>query len=280
MTDIPLRIIVTTLNEENRIEGCLHSIGDLAPVYVVDSHSRDNTVNRARNFNASVILFDWNGKYPKKRQWCLDNLDLGDRWVLFVDADERLSGNLKQEIRDIFEHGPGCDGYFIRARYRIKGEVCRFGVENRKLVLFNPAKLAFPEINDLDCPGMGEIEGHYQPVASDQYRPVRLGTLKHHMVHLALEDRSAWQDRHIRYARWAACMDAKDAWPNDPSFIRQTMKNLLNVLPARAVWVFVYSYILKLGFLDGKRGFELAWSRAEYYRLINREKARRKADGH
>lgn len=158
---IPVAAIVTTLNEEKNIARCLASLGRFDEVIVLDSQSTDKTLDVARSFGVTCISFAWNGQYPKKRQWALENLPLKHERVFFIDADEEATLKLCDEIAAL---DWAADGYFVRGRYVVNGKVLRFGLQNKKLCLFDRTKMEFPVVDDLDITGMGEIEGHYQPV--------------------------------------------------------------------------------------------------------------------
>ncbi len=265
---IPVTVIIVTKNEAPRLPACLGALRSFQEVVVVDSASRDKTVEVAKAAGARVIEFAWDGKYPKKRQWTLEQVPLATDWVLFVDADEILTPELVDEISVLFENTPACEGYFIEGRYRVEGQLLKFGLTNRKLVLFNRHSFRFPVIDDLDIPGMGEIEGHYQPV------PVRLDveidTLKNFMIHDAMIDSRAWAFRHEKYARWEAGMNRKDIWPQDPVAWRQNVKVRLRQTRLRPEIIYFMSYVVKAGFLDGKRGMAFAKSRYQYYDMIRK----------
>ncbi len=123
-------------------------------------------------------------------------------------------------------------------------------------------------IDDLDIPGMGEMEGHYQPVLKNSGD--KLGILKATMIHDALDDDRAWTFRHEKYARWEMGMNEKQAWPVDPVPWRQKLKTILRASKFRPQLMFLISYIGLLGFLDGKGGLKLAESRSRYYKIIQR----------
>src|SRR5690606_18106359 len=133
---IPLTVIVTTKNEEKKIGRCLASLSAFAKVIVVDSHSIDRTCPIAREHGVQVVSFRWDGKYPKKRQWCLETLALSYDWVFWVDADEVVTPALVKEIREIFAKKPAHAGYFVRGRYVWNGEILEHGMMNNKLCLF------------------------------------------------------------------------------------------------------------------------------------------------
>lgn len=252
-----ISVVIVTKNEAQRLGKCLQALKDFPSVLVVDSESSDCTVEIAKAQGAEVIHFQWNGQYPKKRQWCLDQLSLKD-WVLFVDADEFMTPALVREIETLkFDKA----GYYIRGRYVYDGRLLRFGLLNNKLALINRHKIAFPVIDDLDLPGMGEIEGHYQPVLKNTED--KIGQLQHPLIHQAYHQN--WLARHERYAAWERGMDRKRAWPHD----QRLTKRIFRAIPLRPLTAFAHCYFLKLGFLDGSAGFGFARSRARYYAMIS-----------
>lgn len=261
---IPVSVIVATLNEESRIGRCLEALAAFDEVFVVDSGSSDRTATLAAQAGAKVVRFCWDGRYPKKRQWCLDHLPSRHEWIFFVDADETVTPALTAEIGRMFAKKPARDGYFIKGRYVIDGKILRFGLNNNKLCLFDRRRFVFPAVDDLDLPGMGEIEGHYQPVARD--KPVKIGQLSASLLHHAYDEN--WEARHRRYAAWEAGMNRKNAWPADPVRWRQAIKRLFRALPGRSLIAFLHCYVGKGGFLDGKNGLRFAVSRLHYYAMI------------
>ena len=236
---------------------------------VVDSNSHDRTVPIAREMGAEIVSFKWNGQYPKKRQWCLETLALPHNWVFWVDADEALPSEIIAEIRAVFAVGePEYCGFFVRGRYVWNGVPLKYGMKNNKIALFDRRKMAFPTVDDLDIEGMGEMEGHYQPVKKDQSD--KIGQIKAPLLHYAYEDRAAWEARHERYARWEAEMIRRDAYPSDPIGWRQIVKQALRQSFFRPYIVFLYCYVLKRGVFDGVNGLAFAISRMRYCRSVYR----------
>ena len=90
------------------------------------------------------------------------------------------------------------------------------------------------------------------------------------MLHHAYEDRDAWLARHKRYALWEAGMIRKKSEIEDPVVWRAMAKRVLRAPVLRGIAMFFYSYILRLGFLDGKAGFDFAKSRLVYYFLVRK----------
>lgn len=269
---IPVSVLIVTKNEERRLRACLSALYAFDEVIVIDSSSTDRTVDIAREYGVQSVEFSWNGAYPKKRGWVLEHVQTRHDWILFLDADELMTPAVQAEIEAIFANGApeNIAGYFVPARYIWLGRALRFGLKNSKLCLFNRRQLEFPVVDDLDAPGMGEIEGHYQPVLKRSCRGAMIGGLRASLLHDACASLDDWEARHERYARWEVYMNAHKAWPDEDQGLRRVMKYIFRALPLRGVFAFLHSYILKLGVLDGAAGFDFARSRYRYYAMIER----------
>lgn len=262
----PISVVIVTKNEERRLGACLKALREhFSDLWVVDSSSADRTNEIARSFGARVVDFKWDGKYPKKYGWCLAHLDGAADWILFIDADEIMGGALADEIKAL---DLSAAGYFIKARYRVDGYVLKHGLVNNKLCLMNKTKMKFPIIHDLDIDGMGEIEGHYQPVLKAGFEGEDIGQLENSLIHDAAIEGRDWAQKHARYARWEAAMDKRGAWPKENDMKRRILKMIFRALPFRKAAAFVHCYIFKLGFLDGALGYKFARSRYRYYRMV------------
>ncbi len=253
---IPITAILCVRNESQNLP---HSLPPLQKyfdeVLVVDSKSHDGTGKLATH------QFTWNGQYPKKRQWVLDNIPTKHDWVLMIDADEIVTDDFITELQSLdFSK----DGYFISSQMVWKNKLLKHGQRNNKLCLFKKSVFHFPVIDDLDIAGMGEIEGHYQPVSIHN---ATIGQIKSPIIH---HDRKGnWHDRHDKYVRWESEMNKRKAWPIDPIPWREFFKSKLRISYARPIAVFTYGYIFKFGFLDGRVGFDYALNRARYtWRIV------------
>lgn len=112
---IPVSAVVITLNEESNIQKCLESLEFCAELLVVDSGSTDNTVNIARQLGAKVIHQEWLG-FGKQKHFSVTQAAYD--WVLCLDADEWLSDELIQSIKQLFENPPSGKIYqFARRDY-------------------------------------------------------------------------------------------------------------------------------------------------------------------
>lgn len=268
---IPVSVVIVTKNESQKIIDCLGRLDRFDDVWVVDSASRDGTVELVKTRNIHVAQYQWNKQYPKKRQWCLDHLALKYDWIFFVDADEIIRDELIDEIEAKILSVPIEAGFFIVGRYRIQGKILRYGIPNQKIALLHRERMEFPIVDDLDIPWMGEIEGHYQPVLKTPILHSSIGIFENYMIHDALndgKDERAWLSRHEKYARWEAGMNAKQAWPKDPVAWREKVKVFLRNSFFRAEIIFVVGFIYKRGFLDGVHGFKISKMRYTYLKKI------------
>ena len=94
----PVSVIVPVKNEAENLRRCLPALAWADEVFVVDSQSTDETAEVAAELGANVVQFHFNGTYPKKKNWALDNLPFRNEWVLIVDADEVVVPELAAEI--------------------------------------------------------------------------------------------------------------------------------------------------------------------------------------
>jgi glycosyltransferase involved in cell wall biosynthesis len=123
---LPVTVIIPVRNEARNLPRCLQALGEIGEVYVVDSQSTDSTVEIARNHGAQVVQFHYQGGWPKKRQWAMDNLPLSHDWILLLDADEVLTPELIAEIRSAIQN-PAINGYYIALRIYFLGRLLQHG---------------------------------------------------------------------------------------------------------------------------------------------------------
>ena len=262
--DIPVSVIIMTKNEEANMEACLSRLDRFEQVFVVDSNSTDATCEIAKAHGAEVVNFSWNGQYPKKKQWCLENLPFRHEWVLYVDADEHMYPELAEEIARLLAAGaPEHAGYFVRFDGFFMGKVLRHGHFNLKLVLMRRDKARFIDVEDLDVASMWEVEGHYQPVIEGT-----VGKLRGRMLHRDFKSLYHYFERHNRYSDWEAKLRLRDALskPDEAQLPgRRTLKYIFDRIPAKGPALFVFNYFVRLGLLDGWAGFNYAISRSIYY---------------
>lgn len=265
MTDkIPVSIITISLNEEANIGLCLDSLQRFDEVWVVDSNSTDRTCEIAESKGAKVVTFDWNRQYPKKKQWAYENLPFANKWVMLVDADEQVPDELAQEIADTLERdGDLHAGYFLGFHYFFAGRMLTHGQRIYKLALMQHAKTRWQTYDDLEVTVLGDNEMHYQPPVDGT-----TGVLKTPMIHEDQEPLYHFFDRHNKYSDWEAVVRHNGSYFRNEDvqpFLRGWLKPLVAKAPFRPLIVFLYSYVLRAGFLDGRAGFDFAIGRAFYF---------------
>lgn len=271
---IPVTVLIQTKNEELGIGACIRALNDFAQVIVVDSMSADSTQSIATQLGAEVIEFDWNGAYPKKKQWQLDNVATRFAWVLFMDADETPTAGLVAELQSVFASKERPEAAFdINLEYVFAGKVLRHGHRVTKRALVHRDRVFFPEMDDLDVPGMGELEGHYQPEANG-----KISRLKNHILHNDLDPVESWFARHNRYSDWESSLRVNSALRTKVASRRTLKGRIFDAVPLKPLLFFVYAFIVRAGFLDGRPGLDYALALSFYYWQIGvktREKLRR-----
>ena len=270
-SNLPISAVIFTKNESKNIAECIASLAAFNEILVIDSGSSDDTQKIARDLGAKVINFEWNRQYPKKRQWSLQSLDYANSWILFVDADERVTSKFVSELQEFMHfHSSKFAAASIPIDYYFAGKRLLFGQKPRKIVLLRLGKVFFPEIDDLGAEGMGELEGHYQPTVDG-----RIQKFENAITHNDNDPISTWITRHIIYAKCEAHLLLNDSAKSKVEKSKGSIAAVLHKLPFRPLSFFIYSYVLKFGFLDGKAGFDYAFAKSWYYWLsavIAREK--------
>ncbi|MDN4490653.1 glycosyltransferase family 2 protein [Demequina sp. SYSU T00068] len=255
-----MTVLVQTKNEQAAIGICLEGLSAFDEVIVVDSNSTDRTVEVALSHGAEVVNFTWNGEYPKKKQWQIEHLRTRHPWLLFIDADESPSAQLVDSIRNFVNSDPNASAAQLRLEYHFAGRALRRGHRVKKTVLLHRDRSRFEPIDDLNIPGMGELEGHYQPTCDGPVVTLR-GLLRHDDV----DPVRTWFDRHNRYSDWEAALRLQSERRRGNREQRSRQGRLFQRVPFKPLVFFVYSYVLRGGVLDGRAGFDYAFALASYY---------------
>jgi glycosyltransferase involved in cell wall biosynthesis len=271
---VPLSVLIPVKDEIDNIEDCLASVAFADDIVVVDSSSTDGTAERAKELGARVVNFQWNGQFPKKKNWALGNIEWKHEWVLILDADERIVPELAQEIARAIKR-PNRDGYYINRRFMFMGGWLRHCgyYPSWNLRLFKHGKGRYERLEVSGDTGSGDNEVH-EHIVMDGVGKERIGALKHDMLHYAYPSIAVWIEKHNRYSNWEARVFVapdKDSefWKlratpfGNPLERKRWIKRVAQRLPMRPTLRFLYHYLYKKGFLDGHRGMIfcrlLAW---------------------
>ncbi len=255
---LPVSVIVPVRNEGHNLPRCLESLRGVGEVYVVDSQSSDETAEIARSFGAKVVQFHYRGGWPKKRQWAMDTLPLAHDWIFLVDADEALTPELADEIRQAIQD-PARDGYYVALRMFFLGRVLRHGDAGfYKLSLFRRGKGHFEcRLKDQDS-SMADMEVHEHVVVDGES-----ARLKNPLLHHNVESLSRSIQKHNEYSNWEArvwLQGMANSVELPPSLFgtqaqrRRWLRKIFFGLPGSPLLYFCYKYFLRLGFLDGVPG--------------------------
>lgn len=282
---VPVSVIIPTLNEGKNLARCLDHLRWADEVAIIDSRSTDDTIAIAGAYGARVIDFRWNGQWPKKRNWALRHAPLKHEWILMVDADEWIIPELAAEIAEVVAD-PRFVGYWINRRFIFMGrwiKHCGY-YPSWNLRLLKRGHGEFEKLTDVGDTGSGDNEVHEHLRADGP-----TGHLKHDMLHLAFPTISIFMEKHNRYSNWEAIVQFKGtkepdtALPANPDVARRRrLKKLSRKLPFRATLRFLYTYVYKAGFLDGRAGYILCrliaiyefLSWAKYHELRHEEEDR------
>jgi glycosyltransferase involved in cell wall biosynthesis len=271
---LPITVLLATKNEEANIARCLAALGPAARVIVLDSHSTDQTPLIAAASGAEVVQFTYSGRYPKKRQWALDNLDIRTPWVLLLDADEVVPPALWEEICEAI-HSPSPEtAYLITKQFHFLGKRFRFGgFSFAAVLLIRTGKARFERLPDGDAAThLLDMEVHERVIVDGS-----LGQLHSPLIHQDFKDLQAYLDRHNRYSTWEASLrynylttgqygqdTIRPRLFGNTQERRRFLKNIILRLPLEPWLWFAYHYFFRLGFLEGRRGLIASQIRAAY----------------
>ena len=260
--------IVLTRNEEKNLGDCLKSIRGFAQrAVVVDCGSADRTVEIAREHGADVLVHEFT-YYAAQFNWAIDNAGIDTDWILRLDADERLTPALIAEAESLLSsdealHGD-LNGVTMEAVFYVLGRPILHGIrKKRKMMLFKR--------------GIGRLEDRKR----DPHSVLSSGrnvSLKERFLHYDFKD----LDNYIRRYNWYATREMQDyiAFTRGAStdiqadpYIQSRRKKKFGLYYRapkflRAWLWFLYNYIFRLGFLDGREGFLFHYFECLWYRML------------
>jgi glycosyltransferase involved in cell wall biosynthesis len=192
-------VIFAVRNEARNLPRCLASLRGAGEVYLIDSQSTDATVHVARQYGAQVVPFSYQGGWPKKRLWALDNLRLAYDWVLLLDAEQSITPELEAEIRQAIQDSR-CDGYSIALRmFFLRRQLKHGGSGFWKLPVFRRGKGRYEcRLRQQDA-SVADMEVHEHVIVSG-----RTGRLRNPILHHNVESLSRHIQKHDEDSNWEA----------------------------------------------------------------------------
>jgi glycosyltransferase involved in cell wall biosynthesis len=267
MNKVPVSVIVPIRNEAANLARCLGSVQWADEILVVDSQSTDDSARIAQQHGARVEQFSFNGNWPKKKNWALENLPFKNEWVFILDADEVLPPEAEKEFAGAIANAGQISGYWINRRFFFLGRWLRHAYyPNWNLRLFRHSLGRYEKLTDLPTDS-GDNEVHEHVVVQGPTARLRC-----EMDHYAFPSVDVFIEKHNRYANWEARVAA--VGKNNPSLahehvdLKRSLKTLGRRLPFRPLLRFLYIYIWQKGFLDGRAGYYFARLHATYEFLI------------
>ena len=280
---LPVTVVIAVKNEERNLPLCLERLSRFSKIVVIDSGSTDQTRAIAEKFGCEFIPFKWNGHYPKKRNWYLLNHHVDTPWVFFLDADEYVTDEFVNELERAIvktQHA----GFWVNYSNYFLGQELKHGVPQLKLPLFKVGAGLYERINE-DAWSSLDMEVHEHPVLQGS-----VGELKSKIDHNDFKGLHSYIAKHNEYSSWEArrymklqiagatmrasttvtAVTETGTTPNvlaDSEHFTATQRRKYNNLTHwwLAPAYFLYTFVYKLGFLDGRAGYAFARMKAIYF---------------
>jgi len=259
--------VTLTFNEERNIKKCLDSVRSVADrMIVLDGYSKDATVEIAKSLGAEVYQKDCG--YYARFQFGMETVTFDTDWILFIDADERLTPDSSAELKKLCDQFADSDTNGIVVNYRVNfmGKELKHGASAlKKLRVFKPGTAFMENI---------ELDQHIR------LKSGKFAYMKTFLLHEDYKGLSVWSQKHIKYAEMAAKdylrketkqEDAETEGLEKSAKIKRLLKyKVYYRIPGglRAWCFYFYRYYLRLGFLDGKEGKVYTFLHAYWYRFL------------
>lgn len=253
-----ISLLILTLNEEINIGPCLDRLTWSDDVVVLDSFSKDRTVEIAHRYpNVRVVQRKFDN-WAAHQNWAMEQIPFRHPWVFYLDADERMTDELRDEIAAIAGNAsePRVAFYCGRKNYFMDRWIRHAMPPGNIMRFFRPEKVRFERlVNPVPV-----IDGPHGYLA---------GMFLHYNFSKGMTE---WFDKHNKYSQLEALEGVKlrrgeagtlgaavrAMWSMDPALRRKAVKNISFFMPGRALLRFLHAYFLKRGFLDGLAGFYYA----------------------
>ena len=263
---VPVSVLVPIKNEAENLPRCLSSVSWADEIFVVDSQSTDVSAEIAQRHGAKVVQFEFNGTWPKKKNWALEHLPFKNNWVFILDADEVLPAEAETEFARAIANAGEIVGYWINRRFFFLGRWLRHSYyPNWNLRLFPHSLGRYERLTGADTKS-GDNEVHEHVVVQGP-----TARLKCEIDHYAFPSIEVFIEKHNRYSNWEARVAADELLGKSsgelgsaPVERRRRLKMISQRLPFRPLLRFLYIYIWQKGFLDGRDGYYFARLHAVY----------------
>lgn len=244
-----ISVFLQTLNEEQNIDACLNCLGWSDDVVVLDSFSSDDTAEIAASYGAKVYKRHYHGR-ADNQNWAIKNISFKYDWIMQCDADERVSEELRKEITSIVKTDRQNSAFRLARRDMFLGKWIKHSSQYPVYLvrLYRKDSIRWSR----SANPIAHIEGE-------------VGTLKNDLVHYPFsKGYFDWVRRHNNYSSFEAIdniherattnISIKNIFELDSQKRRYALKRLSLDLPLRPIVKFLYIYLVRFGFLDGRPG--------------------------
>lgn len=255
---VPVSVIVPIKNEAENLPRCLASIAWADEIFVVDSQSADGSQRIAEALGARVVQFEFNGTWPKKKNWALEHLPFRNEWIFILDADEVLPAEAATEFRSALANAGEIAGYWINRRFMFMGRWLRHAYyPNWNLRLFRHSLGRYEKLTEVPT-ASGDNEVHEHVVVQGPTSRLRC-----QLDHYAFPSVEVFVEKHNRYSNWEARVavaagQSTAGLQSARVAQRRRLKQFAQRLPFRPLLRFLYVYLWQRGFLDGREGYYFA----------------------
>ncbi len=231
-----ISILIITLNEEAHMEALLRDLDFADEVVVVDSFSTDRTKQISKSFTNVIFIENKFENYTSQRNFAIEQAK--NEWILFLDADERLTPPLKQEIIDTINKNSDINAYLFYRKFMFKNKPLHFsGWQTDKIFrLFRKDKARYT-LKRLVHEKL-DVEG-------------RIGFFENKLVHYSYSDYESYKGKMIAYGK----LKAKEKYLTG---FKPTLVHKLG----HPIYNFLYQYLVRLGIFDGARGIIICYLNA------------------
>ncbi len=221
--------LIITYNEIGYIEKCIESVSFADEILVVDSFSTDGTYEYLRNHPKVNVIQNPFENFTAQKSFALKNAK--NDWILFLDADEIVSSSLKSEIVSTISEGTDVAAFWFYRQFMFQNERLRFSgwQTDKNYRLFRKSKAKFSDSKIVH--ETLEVNGSS-------------GIFKEKLIHYCYKNYEDYKEKMLKYGRLKAI----------ESFYTEKQFNYL-LMMLKPAWKFFNHYILRLGVLDGKKGF-------------------------
>ena len=260
---LPITVCIPVRNEEKNLPSCLDALGEsVAEIVLIDSRSIDRTREIGNDHGATVLDFDWDGKFPKKRNWALRNYRFKTDWVLFLDADERVNPEFMKELQETLPT-TSHSGFWISLNNWFMGRPLHHGDVFHKLALFRVGAGEYEKFPE-DSWSHLDMEVHEHPVLEGS-----VGEIRARLEHFDYRGMKHYIAKHNEYSTWEANRFEwlKQAGPDEWEKLNSRQKfKYRNLDKWWLGWVYWFvAYVLNRGFLDGSAGWTFNRMKRKYF---------------